>query len=150
MSLPHPGSAPSHPRGAPTPDKPCGSVQTSLASPGVPAEAGTTFTAFRHQRLRHPALGSSTREAPSQVFCQREDKPWMFRCHHCWTTHETPGLETSATGQVTHLKRKLRHTQTTASGVSHAGVQSYKLLLDSRSSAWTAEWSLPWRQASYP
>lgn len=103
------------------PEKRSGCEQSSLTSPGVPAEAETGFTSgIQHQRLCHPAL--------SQIFSQREDKPCMFRCHRDWTMQETPGLQTwSVTGQVTRWKRKLRHTQTTTSGLSRVGVQPYKL-----------------------
>lgn len=51
----------------------------------------------------------------------------MFGCHH---TLDNAGLGSSVTGQVT-LQRQLRHTQNTAPGVSHGGVQPYKLLLGS-------------------
>lgn len=101
---------------------PCPTPAATLPSPG----GGLTAPPELELDLQHPSASFPGKKT-SQVFSQRKDKPWMFRCHH--TVDNAP--DSSVTGQVTHWQRKLRHTQTAASGVSHAGAQPYELLLDS-------------------
>lgn len=90
-------------------------------APGVPAEL--------EQDLQHPnasvtqPLALPQGRKPARFSPRGRTNPGCSGVITHWTMHQTPG-------QVTHWERKLGHTQTSASGLSHAGAQPYSSIPD--------------------